>query len=205
VDIDMLAGPSEILIIADSTANPVYVAADMLSQAEHDEKSAAILVTDSEELAGSVTEEIERQLKTLPREKIARACLESNGMIVFVGGMEEEIKICNDIAPDHLEICTKDPFSLLNGVRHAGSIFLGNNAPEALGDYLAGTNHILPTNGTARFNGPLGVDDFTKKSSFIYYTKDALMEVRDRIVEFAEREELAAHGRSVEIRFEDEK
>ena len=205
VDIDMIAGPSEILVIADGGADYRHVAADMLSQAEHDEMAAAILVTDSLALAEKVRDELEKQLSGLKRESIARASIENNGRIIVARDMREAVSISNEIAPEHLEICTDDPFALLNSVKNAGSVFLGKNAPEALGDYLAGTNHILPTNGAARFSSPLGVDDFVKKSNFIYYTKEALAEVGGRIVDFAEREGLTAHGRSVSIRFEEKK
>ena len=205
VAIDMTAGPSEILVLADGSANERHVAADMLSQAEHDEMSAAILVTDSRELAEKVAAELERQLKGLEREAVARASIERNGKIIIAADMKEAVSISNEIAPEHLEVMLDDPFALLSAIKNAGSIFLGKNAPEALGDYIAGTNHILPTNGAARFSSPLGVDDFMKKSGFIYYTKEALAKVEDRIVDFAEKEGLTAHGRSVSIRFEGEK
>ena len=203
VDIDMFAGPSEILVIADGSCDARFVAADMLSQAEHDEMSAAILVTDSRHLAEAVKKEIEVQIASLDRARIARASIEGNGRIIVVADMAEAVAISNAIAPEHLEICARDPFSLLNGIKHAGSVFLGKNVPEALGDYFAGPNHILPTGGAARFSSPLGVDDFIKKSNFIYYTKDALEKVSGRVVDFAEREGLTAHSRSVSIRFED--
>ena len=203
VDIDMIAGPSDILVIADESADCRFVAADMLAQAEHDEMASAILVTDSKALAEKVKDEIELQLKTLDREDVARASITKNGKIIITKTIKEAVEVSNAIAPEHLEICTKDPFALLNGVKHAGSVFLGSNAPEALGDYFAGTNHVLPTNGTARFSSPLGVEDFVKKSSFIYYTKDALEHVKDRIIDFAEKEGLTAHARSVSIRFDE--
>ena len=202
VDIDMIAGPSDILVIADESADCRFVAADMLGQSEHDEMAAAVLVTDSKKLAEKVRDEIELQLKTLERADIARASINKNGKIIITKDLKEAVSISNAIAPEHLEICTADPFALLNGIKHAGSVFLGSNAPEALGDYFAGTNHILPTNGTARFRGPLGVDDFVKRSSFMYYTKDALENVKDRIVSFARSEGLTAHAKSVSIRFE---
>jgi len=202
VDIDMIAGPSDILVVADESANSKFVAADMLAQAEHDENASAILITDSECLAKNVRDEIEKQLKALDRQDIARAAIDKNGKIIIVNNLEEAIEICNAIAPEHLEICVKEPFGLLNLVKNAGSIFLGENAPEALGDYFAGTNHVLPTNGTARFSSPLGVDDFIKKSSFTYYTREALENVKDRIIDFAEREGLSAHANSIKIRFE---
>ena len=181
VDIDMIAGPSEILVLAD----------------------AAVLVCDSEALAGAVSAELERQIPLLPRADIARASIDNNGKIIIARDMAEGVDIANEIAPEHLEVCVDDPFSLLNSIRNAGSIFLGKNVPEALGDYFAGPNHTLPTLGTARFSSPLSVDDFVKKSSFIYYTKEALGAVQERIVDFAEREGLSAHARSVSIRFED--
>ncbi len=203
VDIDMIAGPSEILVLADAAANPAYVAADLLSQAEHDRLAPAVLVCDSEALAGAVSAELERQIPLLPRADIARASIDNNGKIIIARDMAEGVDIANEIAPEHLEVCVDDPFSLLNSIRNAGSIFLGKNVPEALGDYFAGPNHTLPTLGTARFSSPLSVDDFVKKSSFIYYTKEALGAVQERIVDFAEREGLSAHARSVSIRFED--
>jgi len=204
VDIDMIAGPSEILVIADESGAPRFIAADMLSQAEHDPMAAAILVTDSRRLAEEVRDEIERQLAFLERKSTASESLVRNGKAIVVKDMKEAVSISNAIAPEHLEICAGDPFSLLNGIKHAGAVFLGRNTPEALGDYLAGPNHVLPTGGTARFSGPLSVDDFTKKSNFIYYTKEALEKVSGRIEDFSEREGLSAHGRSVSIRFEDQ-
>lgn len=202
VDIDMIAGPSEILVLADGTCNPKFVAADLLSQAEHDRLASAVLVTDSEELALAVRDEIEAQLKTLPREEIARASIEANGKIIIARTLDEGIEIANEIAPEHLEVCVDEPFRYLDKIKNAGSIFLGKNTPEALGDYLAGTNHTLPTSGTARFSSPLSVDDYVKKSQYIYYTEEALGEVKDSIVLFANREGLQAHGRSAAIRFE---
>ena len=202
VDIDMIAGPSEILVLADGTCNPKYVAADLLSQAEHDRLASAVLVTDSEELAFAVRDEIEAQLRTLPREEIARASIEANGKIIIAKDFEQGIEIANEIAPEHLEVCVDEPFRYLDKIKNAGSIFLGKNTPEALGDYLAGTNHTLPTSGTARFSSPLSVDDYVKKSQYIYYTEEALGEVKDSIVLFANREGLQAHGRSAAIRFE---
>jgi len=201
VDIDMMAGPSDILVIADESANYRFVAADMLGQAEHDEIASAVLVTDSKNLAEKVRDEIELQLNMLERADIARASISNNGKIIIVKDMDEAVFVCNEIAPEHLEICTADPFALLNKVKNAGSVFLGENAPEALGDYFAGTNHVLPTSGTARFASPLGVDDFIKKSSFMYYTKEALKDVKDRIIDFAEKEGLGAHAESIRIRF----
>ena len=202
VDIDMIAGPSEILVLADGTCNPKFVAADLLSQAEHDRLASAVLVTDSEELAFAVRDEIEAQLRTLPREEIARASIEANGKIIVARNLDEGIEIANEIAPEHLEVCVDEPFRYLDKIKNAGSIFLGKNTPEALGDYLAGTNHTLPTSGTARFSSPLSVDDYVKKSQYIYYTEEALGEVKDSIVLFANREGLQAHGRSAAIRFE---
>ncbi len=202
VNIDMIAGPSEILVIADETCNPKFVAADLLSQAEHDKMASAVLITDSEKLANRVQAEIETQLKELPREEIARTSIDNNGKIIIVKDIKEAVKIANEIAPEHLEICVDNPFDYLNDVKNAGSIFLGKNCPEALGDYFAGPNHTLPTSGTARFSSPLSVDDFIKKSSFIYYTSDALEKVNQKIKYFAEKEGLHAHGKSAAIRFE---
>ena len=202
VDIDMIAGPSEILVVADGGCNPAWVAADLLSQAEHDKLASAVLVTDSEELAQAVAAELERQLALLPRREIAAASIEANGKIILTESLEEAVRIANPIAPEHLELSVADPFALLPGVKNAGSIFLGRHVPEALGDYLAGPNHTLPTSGTARFSSPLGVDDFVKRSSFLYYSPDALEKVADRVVDFAQREGLDAHGRSVAIRFQ---
>ena len=205
VGIDMIAGPSEILVLADGGANPAWVAADLLSQAEHDKLATPVLVTDSEALAEAVQAELERQIPLLPRAAIARESVDTNGKIVVTDDLAKAIEAANLIAPEHLEICTEDPFAVLGSIKNAGSIFLGRNVPEALGDYFAGPNHTLPTSGTARFSSPLGVDDFVKKSSFIYYTKDALGAVQGRIADFAERKGLHAHAKSVTIRFEDEK
>ena len=202
VSIDMIAGPSEILVIADGKSNPVHVAADLLSQAEHDKLASAVLVTDSEALAKAVSEELERQLPKLPREEIARASIENNGKIIVADSLMAGIEIANEIAPEHLELMVEDPFAYLDAVRNAGSIFMGRSCPEALGDYFAGPNHTLPTSGTARFSSPLSVDDFVKKSQFSYYTADALASVADKIAAFAEKEGLRAHGRSVTIRKE---
>ncbi len=202
VDIDMIAGPSEILVLADGSCNPEYVAADLLSQAEHDRLASAVLVTDSKELAYAVQAEIEKQLAILPREEIARTSIETNGKIIIAKNLEQGVEIANEIAPEHLEVCVDEPFALLDKIKNAGSIFLGKYTPEALGDYLAGTNHTLPTSGTARFSSPLSVDDFVKKSQYIYYSEDALGKVKDNIVLFAEREGLHAHGKSAAIRFE---
>ncbi|MBQ3562596.1 MAG: histidinol dehydrogenase [Clostridia bacterium] len=202
VDIDMIAGPSEILVLADGSCNPKYVAADMLSQAEHDKLATAVLITDSEELANAVSAELEKQIPELPRAEIARTSIDDNGKIIIVKDMKQAVEISNIIAPEHLEVCVDDPFALLNLIKNAGSIFLGKNVPESLGDYLAGPNHTLPTSGTARFSSPLSVDDFIKKSSFIYYTNDALANVKDDVVRFAEKEGLSAHARAVSKRFE---
>ena len=204
VSIDMIAGPSEILVIADGNSNPVHVAADMLSQAEHDKLASAVLVTDSQELAIAVRDELERQLPKLPREEIARASIESNGKIIVAENLMQGIEIANEIAPEHLELMVDDPFAYLDAVKNAGSIFMGRSCPEALGDYFAGPNHTLPTSGTARFSSPLSVDDFVKKSQFSYYTSEALAAVADKIAAFAEKEGLQAHGRSVTIRKEGE-
>ena len=204
VSIDMIAGPSEILVIADGNSNPVHVAADMLSQAEHDKLASAVLVTDSQELAIAVRDELECQLPKLPREEIARASIESNGKIIVAENLMQGIEIANEIAPEHLELMVDDPFAYLDAVKNAGSIFMGRSCPEALGDYFAGPNHTLPTSGTARFSSPLSVDDFVKKSQFSYYTSEALGAVAEKIAAFAEKEGLRAHGRSVTIRKEGE-
>lgn len=196
VSIDMIAGPSEILIIADSKSDPAVVAADMLSQAEHDRNASAVLVTDSRELAPKVAEELEKQLAVLPREEIARASIETNGKIIIASSIEQAIEVSDRIAPEHLELCVDNPFDHLDRIRNAGSVFLGRNCPEALGDYLAGPNHTLPTSGTARFSSPLSVDDFIKKYQFTYYTRDALSAVAPDIALFARREGLEAHARS---------
>ncbi len=204
VAIDMIAGPSEILVLADKTANPRYVAADLLSQAEHDKLASAVLVCDDMELALAVQRELEVQIPLLPRGDIARASIDNNGKIIVADGFQEGIDIANAIAPEHLELCVDDPFALLPSIRNAGSIFMGKNVPEALGDYFAGPNHTLPTSGTARFSSPLSVDDFVKKSSYLYYTKEALGQVQQRVVDFANREGLQGHGRSIAIRYEEE-
>ncbi len=201
VSIDMIAGPSEILVVADGTNNAAHLAADLLSQAEHDKLASAVLVTDSRPLAEAVAAEVERQLKLLPREEIARSSIENNGKIIVADSLDQAIDIANEIAPEHLELAVDNPFDHLPKIRNAGSIFLGKYCPEALGDYWAGPNHTLPTMGTARFSSPLSVDDFIKKSSFTYYTADALSAVADDIAAFAESEGLRAHGRSVQIRF----
>ena len=203
VAIDMIAGPSEILVIADQTCDPKFVAADLLSQAEHDRLASAVLVTDSMELALQVRQEIETQLKLLPREEIAAASVEANGKIIVTEDLMTAIHISNEIAPEHLELCVDHPFDYLDSIENAGSIFLGKYCPEALGDYLAGPNHTLPTSGTARFSSPLSVDDFMKKSQYTYFTKDALAAVSNQIALFAGKEGLEAHARSATIRFQE--
>lgn len=202
VAIDMIAGPSEILIVSDGKTNAKWLAADMLSQAEHDKLATAILITDSAALAAEVAEEIERQLAALPREEIARASIENNGKIIVAGDLEDAVAIANEIAPEHLEFCVDAPFDYLGKVKNAGSIFLGRYSPEPVGDYLAGTNHTLPTMGTARFSSPLSVDDFVKKSCFSYYTPAALEAAADDIALFADAEGLHGHAVSATIRRE---
>ncbi len=202
VAIDMIAGPSEILIIADKTAKPAYVAADLLSQAEHDRLATAVLITDSAELAGAVSKELDSQIEKLSRREIAEASIKSNGKIIIVDSIAEAVELSNEIAPEHLEISTESPFDILGSVKHAGSVFLGHSCPEPLGDYFAGPNHTLPTSGTARFSSPLSVDDFVKKSQFSYYTAEAFGEVADKVAAFAEKEGLTAHARSATIRKE---
>ena len=197
VGIDIIAGPSDITVIADKNADPELVAADMLSQCEHGEDSAAMLITDSEDLANEVSMRIEVQLTKLPREKIARESVERNGRIIIADSLEQAFEISNGLAPEHLEIFLDDPFAYLDKVINAGSVFLGKNAPEALGDYYAGPNHTLPTSGTARFSSPLSVDDFIKKSSFTFYTEEALQNAGNDIVSFAKKEGLTAHAQSV--------
>ncbi len=205
VSIDAIAGPSEILVIADETADPRYVAADLLSQAEHDELASAILVTTSEELARRVSEEAERFIEELPRKEIIRKSLDNYGYIFIAPDMEEAVSAANEIASEHLEIQTRDPYEVMTKIRNAGAIFIGAYASEPLGDYLAGPNHVLPTNGTAKFFSPLSVDDFIKKSSIIAYSKEALAGVHRDIVAFAEAEGLSAHANSIRVRFEGEK
>ena len=202
VNIDMIAGPSEVLVIADSTANEKYIAADLMAQAEHDVLSSSILVTTSEELAEKVVREIERQIKELSRKDIIEKSLKDNGAIIIVDSLEEATSVGNIIAPEHLELLVKEPFNYLNDIKNAGSIFLGEYAPEPLGDYMAGPNHVLPTSGTARFFSPLSVDDFIKKSSYLYYTENALSKVKDKIVTLAETEGLTAHANSIKVRSE---
>ena len=205
VSIDMIAGPSEILVIADGKSNPAYVAADLLSQAEHDKMASAVLVTDSMALAQQVQAEIEKQLSQLPREEIARTSIENNGKIIVAEDFDDVLKVANEIAPEHLELCVDDPFAYLDKIQNAGSIFMGRYCPEALGDYFAGPNHTLPTSGTARFSSPLSVDDFIKKTQFTYYTSEALAKVGRKVAYFAEKEGLSAHARSATIRLEGEK
>ena len=194
--IDMIAGPSEILVLADGKSNPKWVAADLLSQAEHDPLSSAVLVTDSRELAEAVQAEVEAQLESLPRRETARRSIEDNGKIIVTDSLDKAVEAANRIAPEHLELCVEDPFALLARIRNAGSVFLGRTTPEALGDYFAGPNHTLPTSGTARFSSPLGVDDFLKRSSFLCYDQAALNACADRIADFARREGLEGHARS---------
>lgn len=204
VSIDMIAGPSEILIVADGKSNPAYVAADLLSQAEHDKMASAVLVTDSAELAKNVSAELEKQIPLLERREIARESVDVNGKIIVANTLDAAIEIANEIAPEHLELCVDNPFDKLDSIRHAGSIFMGRNCPEALGDYFAGPNHTLPTSGTAKFSSPLSVDDFIKKTQYTYYTKDALKRVAFDVAAFAKKEGLTAHAKSAVIRVEDE-
>ena len=205
VAIDMIAGPSEILVVADATCNAKIVAADMLSQAEHDKMASAVLVTDSGELAKAVQAELERQIPLLPRSEIARASIDHNGKIIVAENLDAAIDIANEIAPEHLELCVDAPFDYLDRVRCAGSIFLGKNCPEALGDYFAGPNHTLPTSGTAKFSSALSVDDFVVKNQFTYYTADALAKIGEQVAYFARKEGLDAHANSVTVRLEEKK
>ena len=202
VSIDMIAGPSEILVVADATAEPAYVAADLLSQAEHDKMASAVLVTDSNTLAREVQAELERQIPLLERSEIARVSIDTNGKIIVADTLAAAIEIANEIAPEHLELCVDNPFDYLDSIRHAGSVFMGKHCPEALGDYFAGPNHTLPTSGTAKFSSPLSVDDFVKKTQFIYYSKEALAEVAEDVAYFAKQEGLTAHAKSAVIRLE---
>lgn len=203
VSIDMIAGPSEILVVADGKSNPAYVAADLLSQAEHDKNASAVLVTESLELAKAVSEELEKQIPMLERQEIARVSIDNNGKIIVAENLTQGIDIANELAPEHLELCVDNPFDLLDSVKNAGSIFMGRYCPEALGDYYAGPNHTLPTGGTARFSSPLSVDDFVKKSQFTYYTKEALFAVAEDVGFFAEKEGLTAHAKSATIRLDE--
>ncbi len=200
VSIDMIAGPSEILIVADGASNASHVAADLLSQAEHDRLASAVLVTDSIDLANAVSAELERQIPLLERADIARASIDNNGKIIVADDLMKAIDIANEIAPEHLELCVDNPFDYLDSIRHAGSIFMGRNCPEALGDYFAGPNHTLPTSGTAKFSSPLSVDDFVKKTQYTYYTREALERVADDVAYFATKEGLTAHANSAIIR-----
>ena len=204
VAIDMIAGPSEILVIADATCDAKVIAADLLSQAEHDKMATAVLVTDSESLAKAVSEQLEIQIPQLKRAEIARTSIDSNGKIILTESIQEAVQVANSLAPEHLEICVDEPFRYLDQIKHAGSVFMGKYCPEALGDYFAGPNHTLPTSGTARFSSPLSVDDFVKKTQFSYYTKDALEKVCRKVEFFANQEGLGAHARSAVVRFEDE-
>ncbi len=204
VSIDMIAGPSEILVIADGTCNAKYVAADLLSQAEHDRMASAVLVTDSQTLASEVATELEVQLPMLAREEIARTSIDNNGKIIITKSIDEAVEVANSIAPEHLEICVDEPFMYLDKIKNAGSVFMGKYCPEALGDYMAGPNHTLPTSGTARFSSPLSVDDFVKKTQFSYFTKDALGRVCRDVEYFANKEGLGAHAKSAVIRFDEE-
>ena len=204
VSIDMIAGPSEILVVADNTNDPAHIAADLLSQAEHDKMASAVLVTDDYAFATAVQAELEKQIPTLLRAEIARVSIDQNGKIIVAEDLLTAIEIANEIAPEHLELCVDDPFDYLDKIKHAGSIFMGKYCPEALGDYFAGPNHTLPTSGTARFSSALSVDDFVEKSQYIYYTKDALEEVAEKVAFFAEKEGLQAHAKSAVIRVEKE-
>ena len=203
VSIDMIAGPSEILAVADGKSNPAHLAADLLSQAEHDKMATAVLVTDSEELAQNVSDEIEKQLPLLERRDIARVSIDQNGKIIIADDLRKAIDIANEIAPEHLELCLDNPFDYLDSIRHAGSVFMGRNCPEALGDYLAGPNHTLPTQGTARFSSPLSVDDFVKKTQYTYFTAEALSRVAEDVAVFARKEGLTGHAKSAMIRLEE--
>jgi len=203
VSIDMIAGPSEILIVSDGATDPRHAAADLLSQAEHDKNASAVLVTDCAEFAKKVSEELERQIPLLERAEIARASIDNNGKIIVADDLAKVIEIANEIAPEHLELCVDSPFDYLDKIKNAGSVFMGRNCPEALGDYLAGPNHTLPTSGTARFSSPLSVDDFVKKTQYTYYTKEALDRVAKDVAAFAKKEGLTAHAKSATIRSED--
>lgn len=203
VSIDMIAGPSEILIVADSSCNPKHIAADLLSQAEHDKLASAVLVTDSITLAKQVQEQLEIQIPLLERAEIARASIDNNGKIIVADDLKLAIDVANEIAPEHLELCVDNPFDYLDSIKHAGSIFMGKNCPEALGDYFAGPNHTLPTSGTAKFSSPLSVDDFVKKTQYTYYTKQALEKVGEDVAYFATKEGLTAHAKSAIVRLED--
>ena len=205
VSIDMIAGPSEILVVSDGKSNPRHVAADLLSQAEHDKLASAVLVTDSIDFANAVSLELEKQIPLLERSEIARASIDDNGKIIVAPDLSVAIEIANEIAPEHLELCVDQPFDYLDSIRHAGSIFMGRNCPEALGDYLAGPNHTLPTSGTAKFSSPLSVDDFIKKTQFTYFTEEALADVAEDVAAFARTEGLTAHAKSALVRMEENK
>lgn len=200
VDIDMIAGPSEILILADESADPEYLAADLMSQAEHDRLASAILITTSKKTAGDTLAALSRQIETLSRREIIEDSLERFGAVIVCGSMEEAVEFANDLAPEHLEVCCDNPFDYLGKLHNAGSLFLGHYSPEPLGDYFAGPNHVLPTGGTARFFSPLSVDDFVKKMSFVYYPKEELLKAADDIIRLAETEELTAHANSIKVR-----
>ena len=202
VSIDMIAGPSEILVIADNTNNPSHIAADLLSQAEHDKMATSVLITDDTDFANAVSEQLEKQIPKLEREEIARASIDNNGKIIVVDDLKKACEVSNELAPEHLEICVDNPFDYLPLIKNAGSVFLGKNCPEALGDYFAGPNHTLPTSGTAKFSSPLSVDDFIKKMQYTYFTADALEKVKDDVSFFATKEGLTAHAKSATIRFE---
>ncbi|RJE82819.1 histidinol dehydrogenase [Paenibacillus sp. 1011MAR3C5] len=204
VDIDSIAGPSEIVVLADESADPVYIAADLLSQAEHDEMASSILVTSSEKLAQAVSGEVERQLSTLPRQDIARSSIDQYGAVLLVDSIEAGIDVVNQLAPEHLEVLTEEPMRLLGMIENAGAIFLGPYSSEPVGDYFAGPNHIIPTNGTARFSSPVNVDDFMKKSSLIYYSKEALMKNGENIMTLARHEGLEGHARAIQVRLDKE-
>lgn len=201
VDIDMIAGPSEILIVADETANPKFLAADLMSQAEHDKMASAILLTTSVTVANKTAEELERQMQTLSRKEIIEASLDNFGAIIVCNDMDEAVRFANELAPEHLEMAVKNPLEYIGKIDNAGSVFLGHFSPEPLGDYFAGPNHVLPTSGTARFFSPLSVDSFVKKSSFIYYTEEALKVAKDDIIKLADTEGLTAHANSIKVRF----
>lgn len=203
VSIDMIAGPSEIMVVADGTNSAKHIAADLLSQAEHDKLASAVLITDNQNFAKQVSIEIEKQIDALPRKEIARASIDDNGKIIVVKDIERAIELANQIAPEHLELCLDNALSYLDKITNAGSVFLGKFCPEALGDYMAGLNHTLPTSGTARFSSPLSVDDFIKKTQYVYYTKDALKNIYQDVDYFAKKEGLTAHAKSATIRFEE--
>lgn len=202
VDIDMIAGPSEILIVADSTANPKFLAADLMSQAEHDKLASAILLTDSAEIAEKTKLELEKQMETLSRKEIINSSINDFGTIIVCSNMNQAVEFANELAPEHLEVCCQNPMEYIGKLDNAGSVFLGNYSPEPLGDYFAGPNHVLPTSGTARFFSPLSVDSFIKKSSFIYYTEDALRADAEDVIRFADTEGLTAHANSIKVRFD---